>query len=179
MADPLDHRSFQEIFRSHREPVFRLLWRLTRDPHGAEDLLQETFVTFWRKRSQFRGDGSLGGYLRRIAFRTFLNARERMAVKKPPQSLDHAPEDASPSTAEKVAEEDAKSFLLAKIHEAVDHLPEGAREAFLLFRFEGLKVAEVAEVTGAPVKTVESRLKRAMELLAGRLRKHRDQLLTR
>jgi RNA polymerase sigma-70 factor (ECF subfamily) len=179
MVETLTRSQFQEIFRADRERIFRFLWRLTGDPHGAEDLLQETFVRFWRKQEQYRGEGSLAGYLGRIAFRTWQNSRARLAVKRPPLPLDRAPEGSAPGPEEQVDEEDARSFLVGKVREALDRLPENAREAFLLFRFEGLTVAQVAEVTGAPVKTVESRLRKATEVLAARLERHRDQFSSR
>ncbi|MEN8148529.1 MAG: RNA polymerase sigma factor [Planctomycetota bacterium] len=170
-----DRAKFREAFAGHREPIYRFLWRLAGNPHDAEDLLQETFVTFWRKRDQFRGDGSLGGYLRRIAYRTFLNSRSRIAAKNPPLSLDHAPvEPAAEGGEDDVADRDEQTFLLDRVREALATLPDAAREAFVLFRFEGLTVAQVSETMAAPNKTTESRLKRATELLAARLRKHRD-----
>lgn len=176
-AIDLDRVDFRETYECHRESVYRLLARLAGNPHDAEDLLQETFVTFWRKRSQFRGEGSLAGYLKRIAYRTFLNARSRIAARRPPVPLSPALEPADSGDA--VAEEDAKAFLRSRVKEALDTLPPEPREAFLLFRFEGMTVAEVAEVIDAPVRTVESRLKRATTLLAARLAKHRNLLLPR
>ncbi len=169
---------FREVFMAHREAVYRFAWRLTGRSHDAEDLTQETFVTFWRKRDQFRGEGSLAGYLRRIAWRTFLNSRARLSARHPPRPIEEAPE---PAAAEEAGAEtrDAREYLRRRVMEALESLPDMVRETFLLFRFEGMKVAEVAEVTGAPVKTVESRLKRAHEVLAARLSRYRDQLMPR
>ena len=59
----------------------------------------------------------------------------------------------------------------------LDVARNAAREAFVLFRFEGLTVAEVSRTMAAPVKTTESRLRRATELLSARLRKHRNTYL--
>ncbi len=168
---------FRDLFETHREPIFRLLWRLTGNPHDAEDLLQDTFVTYWRKRRQFRGEGSLLGYLRTIAFRTFLNARARKSAQNPPLPLLEGPDEREPGPEVGVDEEDLHRFLLQRVREAVDTLPEGAREAFLLYRFEGMSVAEVAATTSAPLKTVESRLRRAMELLTMRLKRYRHHLM--
>ena len=67
----------QSLFEEERDPLFRFLFRLTRHASDAEDLLQETFLTVWRKREQFEGRGSPQAYLRRTAYRLFLNARER------------------------------------------------------------------------------------------------------
>lgn len=175
MGRTLSRAEFRALFDEHRDPVYRFLWRLTRDPHQAEDLTQETFVTFWRKQEQFRDEGSLQGYLRRIGYRLYLNSRSRLSAARPPLSLSQAPEALSPGEEEEVDRKESREFLVSRVRAALDDLPERAREAFLLFRFEGLTVAEVANATSAPVKTVESRLKRAHEVLAGRLRQYRDQ----
>jgi RNA polymerase sigma-70 factor (ECF subfamily) len=177
MAEAKERTEFRRVFEAHRESVFRLLWRLTGNPHDAEDLTQETFVTHWRKRDRYRGDGSLEGYLRKIAFRRYLNSRSRLSARHPPVSLEEARLEADGRTEEVVEDADAKRYFLGRVREALDALPDRVREAFVLFRFEGLTVAAVADTTGAPVKTVESRLKRATELLSARLRKHRDQIL--
>jgi DNA-directed RNA polymerase specialized sigma24 family protein len=74
-----------------------------------------------------------------------------------------------------VERKDALGFLLGRVHDALAALPEGPREAFVMFRFEGMPVSQIAEVTGAPPKTVESRIPRATQLLAenlGALREH-------
>lgn len=179
MARDLGRDEFREAFERHREAVFRFLWRLAGNAHDAEDLLQETFVRFWRKGAQYRGEGHLLAYLRKIAFRTWQNANARLSARRPPLPLR---EEALPGTGggmEALEDRDARGFLRVRVREALRTLPQGAREAFLLFRFEGMKVAEVAEVTGAPVKTVESRLRRAHRHLADRLRRYKDQLLPR
>jgi RNA polymerase sigma-70 factor (ECF subfamily) len=176
MGQGFDRSQFRAAYETHREPVFRLLWRLTGNPHDAEDLLQETFVTFWRKAHQFRGDGSLVGYLRRIAFRTYLNSRARISAQRPPLPLRETADPGSQGPIEELDEQDTRRFLLQRVREALDGLPDGAREAFVLFRFEGLSVAEVAETTSAPLKTVESRLRRATQLLSRKLRKYEGHL---
>jgi len=167
---------FRELFESHREPIYRLLWRLAGNPHDAEDLLQETFVTYWRKRRQFRGEGSLLGYLRKIAFRTFLNSRQKMSAKRPPLPLLDQPDLTEAGPEQALDDEDTRRFLLQRVREALDTLPDGAREAFVLYRYEGMTVREVADTVEAPLKTVESRLRRAKELLTQRLRRYRDHL---
>ena len=179
MGKTFDRAEFRTLFNEHRDPVYRFLWRLTRDPHEAEDLTQETFVTFWRKQEQFRGEGSLQGYLRRIGYRLFLNSRSRLSAARPSLSLSQAPEASGPGDEVEVDRREYREFLVSRVLAALDTVPERAREAFLLFRFEGLTAAQVAEATEAPIKTVESRLKRAHELLSGKLRQYKDQFQSR
>ena len=168
---------FGRFFETHRDAIHRLLWRLTKNAADADDLLQETFLAAWRKRGQFAGRGSAEGWLRKTAFRLYLNQRTK---SKRRAALDDArgaptpgvvpPADAS------IDDREAAAFLLRRIDEAVDELPDEPREAFALFRFEGLTCVQIAEATQAPVKTVETRLRRATELLAAKVRRYRESL---
>ena len=65
---------------------------------------------------------------------------------------------------------ESDSYLAARVRDAIDALPPPMRESFVLFRFEGLTCAEIAAALGAPVKTIESRVRRATLLLGERLR---------
>ena len=166
------------MFEEHREPLFRFLFRLTRNASDAEDLLQETFLTIWRKRDQFVGtqgpgaSAAVGAYLRRTAYRLFLNARERSRRRD-----DLAPTTTGSEACDVPREPDDESerrevigFLASRVREALDGLPDVAREAFVMFRYEGLTCAQIADATGAPIKTIETRVGRATQLLAQKLR---------
>jgi len=170
---------FRALFHEQRDPLFRFLLRLTRDPSDAEDLLQETFLTVWKKRELYDGRGSAVGFLRRTAYRLFLNAHtvaRRRAPAQPAAAPVHADELAAPDDAAGASRERQETidFLVRQVRAALEELPEPTRTAFVLFRYEGLTCAEVAETQGAPLKTVETRVARATELLAQRLRAYRD-----
>lgn len=163
------------MFEEHRDALFRFLYRLTRNAPDAEDLLQETFLTCWRKREQFEGRGSAVGYLRQTGYRLYLNSRERrlrrdgLAPMVGEIDVAHEPD----------RDRDRKEvigFLGERVREALDGLPDAAREAFVLFRYEGLSCAEIAEAVGAPVKTIETRLGRATRLLSQKLRPYRHHM---
>src|SRR5262245_50452853 len=166
---PPDREGFRGLFEAHKDTVYRLLCRLSRDSHHAEDLLQETFVIVWRKRDQFRGDGSLQGWLRRIAYRTYLNARPRLERARVEAGLEVEPlaRGLGPDDAAQRLDRDA---ALATVRRAVDSLPEGWREPFVLFRYEGMSCAEVAEVLELTLKAVELRLARALRAVAEQVR---------
>lgn len=178
-GSPKDREAFRELFEAHREPVYRLLCRLVRDPHDAEDLLQETFVRLWRKRAQFRGDGSLAGYLRSIAYRTFLNARPRLGRGRAMGALPEEPVDGRRGPAREVERNDMERYLLARVRAVVDELPDSWREPFVLFRYEGLTCREVAEMTGLTPKAVEMRVSKALQRVAARLRDLRAEFTAR
>jgi len=161
---------FRRLFEEHRDTVFRFLYRLAGNRHDAEDLAQDTFVRLWRKREQFRGDGSLEGYVRRVAYRTFLNARTRLSRPRGPQMQEIEPVDGNPDPSESASKRDLKSFLLAHVRRAVDELPPSWREPFVLFRYEGMKLREIADTLGITPKAAEIRVARALDRVATRLR---------
>lgn len=169
----LDEARFRQLFREERDRTFGYLLRLTGRRADAEDLLQETFLTVWRKRDQFEGRGSLAGFLRRTAFRLFLNHKERNRRRR---ELAPAPEPErhEPAAVRGVARKDAVGFLMQRVQEQLAELPEPAREAFLLFRFEGLTCSAIADLTDTPVKTIESRVRRATQLLAASLSRYQE-----
>jgi RNA polymerase sigma-70 factor (ECF subfamily) len=171
-ALPVNGEDFQRLFEAHRDGVFRLLYRLAGNRHDAEDLTQDTFVRLWRKRAQFRGDGSVEGYLRRIAYRTFLNARPRLA-KGRGVAEDVEPVDTNSDPSENASRADLKRYLLANVRRAVDDLPPSWRDPFVLFRYEGLKLREIAETLGITPKAAEIRVARALERVVARLRELR------
>lgn len=181
----LDHGQFQCLFESERDRVFRLLYRLTGNAADADDLLQEAFLTAWRNREQFEGRGSAAGWLVRTAFRLYLDWRRKGARRlRIAGRVETWTDDASPaasrngSAAIGAETRDAHGFLLARVQEALASLPEGPREAFVMFRFEGMPVQEIAEITASPPSTVETRIRRATQILAEALRSHRDHLPT-
>ncbi len=162
---------FRQLFETQADALFRYLYRLARNRHDAEDLLQETFVQLWRKRGQFRGEGSFAGYVRRIAYRTFLNARSRLARRNGAVSLDSSPEplDSERGPAEAASRDDLEQFVLARVRQAVNALPDSLREPFVLFRFEGLRLKEVAAVLGITTKAAENRVARALHSVAAQV----------
>ncbi|MCG3133065.1 MAG: hypothetical protein HMLKMBBP_00157 [Planctomycetes bacterium] len=169
---------FDGLWRDHREAVFRFLCRLTRNAADAEDLLQETFLTVWRKQAQFEGRGSVAGWLKRTAFRLYLNEREKRTRRAELDERVGAPDPrtSAPPADREVARRDAVALLSKKVEEALRSLPDEPREAFVLFRMEGMSVAEIGELTGVPAKTAETRVRRATLLLAEMLSKHRRDL---
>jgi RNA polymerase sigma-70 factor (ECF subfamily) len=158
---------FRRVFESHADGVYRYLYRLAGDRHDAEDLLQETFARLWRKRAQYRGEGPLAGYLRRIAYRTYLNARTRIVRRRAQAPLDGIdPVDGNGCPSEIATREEEERRLHERVRLAIEALPDGWRDAFILFRFEGLAVKEIAKLLGLTPKAVEMRLARALKRVA-------------
>ena len=167
---PDDTEGFRRLYETHRTSIHRLLARLARDGHTADDLLQETFLTVWRKRAQYRGEGSVEGWMKTIAVRTYLNARPRLVRALAETGLPMAPPARPGVASDDVGGRIDRNALLAQVRAAVDGLPSGWREPFVLFRYEGLTCAQVAEMMGLSPKAVELRLARALRAVAERVR---------
>lgn len=174
--DSLDRASLRFLFDEQRDALFRFLYRLTRNASDADDLLQETFLMVWRKRDQFDGRGSAAGYLRTVAYRVFLNARQRTDRRAGLMAISDREAQTAPPVDQELEQTEAIEFLFARANEAIDRLSEEMREAFVLFRFEQMTCVQIAEVMDAPVKTIESRVRRASLLLAEKLKAYKDQL---
>jgi RNA polymerase sigma-70 factor (ECF subfamily) len=175
----LSEAQFRALFEAERDRTYRFLHRLCGQRADAEDLLQETFLTVWRKRDQFEGRGSGGGYVRRTAYHLYLNDRAKWRRRRelaPAHLKEGAPERTAAPAAQVAARKDAIDYLLARMHDAVDQLPDGAREAFILFRCEGLSCAEIAALSGETPSAIESRIRRATRTVAKSLAPHRAEL---
>lgn len=159
-----DHDAFNDIMRNHEDRVFSVCLRIMGGRDQAMDATQETFLTAFRKASQFKGDAALGTWIYRIAVNTCydqLRKQKRRRVEAIPDYLDpadHSAQDAVDSAA-----------LRPEIRAALAAIPSDFRAAVVLSDIEGMPLPEVAEVLGIPVGTVKSRVFRGRRLLAREL----------
>jgi len=133
--------SLDRIYRAHVHDLSRFLLFLSRDPHTAEDLVQETFFRAYLHLEQYRG-GSAKSWLFAIAYRVYLDhhrKHRRVVVKEQRFFAGMSAEPAQPD-ALIVREEIREIIRLLK------HLPEKQRIAVLLHDFHGLSQAEAAGV---------------------------------
>jgi RNA polymerase sigma-70 factor (ECF subfamily) len=157
-----DARAFEVLLDRHRPGVFRFLARLVDDRSRAEDLAQECFLRVveaagrWEPRARFRT------WLYAVA-RNLAADEARRAVHRRAQPLEAAAEIASDARPPDGAAADA--LARPRIDAAIAALPAEQREVFLLREYEDVPFAEIAAITGAPVPTVKSRMRYALEAL--------------
>jgi RNA polymerase sigma-70 factor, ECF subfamily len=156
-----DTAAFEKIFRLHQRRIYALCLRMTADPDKAESLTQDAFVRAWQKVKSYRGKGSFGGWMRRVAVNTVIeNSRSEARQRKRFRPLDDESDLAQKSG-------DVESQI--DLERAVASLPRGAREVFVLHDVEGFRHREIAEMTGLAVGTTKAQLHRARKLLMDRL----------
>lgn len=128
---------------------------LLRDRDAADDLVQDTLETALVRAGQWRGEGSLRGWLCRILLNRF---RDGLRRRRPAAVLALVPEPATPPQGE-------ARLALAEVHSAMGRLPEDQRAALLLVALEGMSLAEAARTLGCAEGTLASRLGRARTAL--------------
>jgi RNA polymerase sigma factor (sigma-70 family) len=155
--------SWDEIVSQHSARVYRLAYRLTGNPHDAEDLTQEVFVRVFRSLSTYT-PGTFEGWLHRITTNLFLDQARRKAKIRFDALADDADaripsRSASPDTAvmDGMFDEDVESALA--------ELPPTFRAAVVLCDIEGLTYEEIADVLDLKLGTVRSRIHRGRSML--------------
>ena len=171
-----DKMAFDMLVTKYERRLFRLVVRLVSNQSEAEDVVQETFIKAYRALPQFRGDSAFYTWLYRIGINTarnFLDARG----KQVPLSVDMRAEDfAFHEEGEYLRDIETPESLLASkqvsqtVSMAMDELPDDLRTALSLREIEGLSYDEIASVMACPIGTVRSRIFRARESIATRLR---------
>ncbi len=161
-----DGDAFAVLLRRHGPMVMGVCRRVLTNPHDAEDAFQATFLVFARKAGSVTTPNALGGWLYRVAYRTALEARARIARR-------HATErQVTDMPHPRVTPEDDWRELLPALDRELDRLSDKYRLPIVLCELEGRSRREVAAQLGIPEGTVSSRLAYARKLLARRLARH-------
>ena len=171
-----DKRAFELLVMKYQRKLARLLSRMVRDPAEIEDIAQESFIKAYRALPQFRGESAFYTWLYRIAVNTaknYLVARGRRAPTTTEFNAEEAEgfEDAEllRDIATPEAELQTKQIANA-VNKAVEALPEELRTAITLREIEGLSYEEIAQMMDCPIGTVRSRIFRAREAIAEKIR---------
>ena len=174
-----DKRAFEMLVVKYQRRIERLIGRMVRDVDLVADIAQETFIRAYRALPQFRGESAFYTWLYRIAVNTAKKAM--MELNRDPVIAESAfaarEEDDETSRAEhELSHGETPEALLASkeiaatVNAAIDALSEDLRQAITLREIEGLSYEEIAEVMNCPIGTVRSRIFRAREAIAARLR---------
>jgi RNA polymerase sigma-70 factor (ECF subfamily) len=175
-----DQRAFEMLVVKYQRRIERLVGRMVRDTDLVADIAQETFIRAYRAMPQFRGDSAFYTWLYRIAVNTAKKAL--MDLKRDPVLTESAlyaggDDDDETSRVERELTDGAtpeamlaSKEIAATVNAAIEALSEDLRQAITLREIEGLSYEEIAEVMNCPIGTVRSRIFRAREAIATRLR---------
>lgn len=175
-----EQKAFELLVLKYQKRVERLVARMVRDVDAVPDITQETFIRAYRALHQFRGDAQFYTWLHRIAMNTARKAL--LDMKRNPTLSDAALSGSSedddetflrqnePTTQETPEAIYAAKEIAHAVNEAIDALPEELRRAITLREIDGMSYEEIAELMQCPIGTVRSRIFRAREAVAGKLR---------
>ena len=155
-----DPDAFGELFRRHRDRMWAVALRTTRNRELASDCVQDAFISAFRRAESYRGDAAVTTWLHRIVVNACL---DRLRRDKPTTELPEY---------DLLDKRDAEGSVDTRldVREALDRLPEGQRLALILVDMHGLSVAEAAAVLDVAEGTVKSRCSRGRDAMAELLR---------
>ena len=150
--------TWEDIVRVHSARVYRLAYRLTGNPHDAEDLTQEVFVRVFRSLSSYT-PGTFEGWLHRITTNLFLDGarrKQRIRFEGLADEMAHRLPGSEPTPAEAFDD----THLDDDVQAALKALPPEYRAAVVLCDIEGFSYEEIAATLGVKLGTVRSRIHR-------------------
>ena len=171
-----DKHAFDQLVSKYQRKLGRLLSRFIRDPAEVEDVSQEAFIKAYRALPSFRGDSAFYTWLYRIGINTAKNYLVAQGRRAPTLTEFDSEEAETFESADQLRDINTpESLLLSKqigetVNGAIDALPEELRTAIVLREIEGLSYDEIASMMDCPIGTVRSRIFRAREAVALKLR---------
>jgi len=157
---------FEVLMRRHNERIYRAARAIVRDDREAEDVMQQAYVNAYAHLRQFDGRAKFSTWLTRIAVNEALARARKQGRYEPFDEQAPAAGDIFMSTQQADPERQAFARELGSLLEsAVDALPDGTREVFMLREVEGLSTAETADCLGVSEDVIKTRLSRARAAL--------------
>ncbi len=161
-----DEKAFHDLFSKLSKPLIYFSYRILRDQPAAENIVQDVFLKIWQNRERIDPEQNLKTYMYTSVKNESLKFLRRLETERKYEpevssglSLYRTPDD------ELVNKEFSNSF-----YEAIDGLPEKCRAVFRMAKFDELKYAEIAEIMGISIKTVENQMGRAFKILRENLK---------
>jgi RNA polymerase sigma-70 factor, ECF subfamily len=169
-----DQQSFEELISRYSTKAFSLATRLTRSQEDAEEVLQDVFVTVFRKIDGFEGKSSFSSWLYRVTVNSAL-----MKLRKRRQDQSVPMEDVLLQVVNKASTQSTyftegeagrtRAEVSQALEEAILSLPDEYRPVFVLRDIDGLSSKEVSKILNLSVPAVKSRLHRSRLMLRKKL----------
>ena len=171
-----DKQAFEMLVEKYQRKLARLLSRFIRDPAEVEDVTQEAFIKAYRALPAFRGDSAFYTWLYRIGINTAKNYLMAMGRRAPTSTEVEAEEAEGFEEGEQLRDINTPESLLLSneiartVNSTIEQLPEELRTAIQMREIEGMSYEDIAKAMDCPIGTVRSRIFRAREAIAERLR---------
>jgi len=161
---------FEEIFRKYHEALLVYAQKFVGDEHAALDVVQDVFIQVWEKKKPGMNEENLKAYLfSSVKNGCFNYLKHEKVVSRYRDRQSDIMAKAEFRYYESIEKSLIEQETIMKIHDAINSLSDVYREVIELSRFEGLKNKEIAERLNIPLRTVETRLFRALSALREKL----------
>ena len=156
-----DQSAFSSIFKAYYKDLVMFAFIFTKDSGEAEDAVQEIFVHLWEKRRELKLHGSLKSYLLKSVQNYCIDGIRRCKVRE---------QFAGEIDMQSLYVNDTEDYilytdLLNQIDRLLAQMPDGVAETFRMNRFDGMKYQEIAQQLNVSLRTVESRISKALRIL--------------
>jgi RNA polymerase sigma-70 factor (ECF subfamily) len=167
---------FDFLIQKYRKPIINFMYRMTRNQAVAEELAQEVFLRVYRSRETYRAEARFSTWLYRIAINT---GRNWLASNSRRPSAPNAYENEDGETfneTDNLTDNNTPESAMASreiaetVNKSIEDLPEDLRTAIVLREIEGMSYEDIAATMNCPIGTVRSRIFRARESIAAKLR---------
>jgi RNA polymerase sigma-70 factor (ECF subfamily) len=152
-----DTQAFERLYHRHVSRIHSLARRMI-GSEEADEVTQDVFVRAWQKLGSFRGEAAFGTWLHRVAINVILGRRKQLGIRRE-RFVDGEKVIGQLSSNPKSAE------IAVDFESAMEFLPDGAQQVFVLHDVEGFKHDEIAEMLGITSGTSKSQLHRARMIL--------------
>ncbi len=176
LAKKGDERAFTKLVRRYEQTVYGFAYKVCRDPHKAQQSLQDTFINVYRKLNQFNGRSKFSTWLYSIVANNCLMNRRKRKLDDILESLDEPPDGEDENVQKQLQSWDdtpAEKLMNKELREhldgAIQKLPEEYRVVFVLRDLEGKTAEETAKILQLSVPAVKSRLRRSRVFLRSEL----------
>ncbi len=171
-----DKQAFELLVAKYQRKLARLLSRFIRDPAEVQDVAQEAFIKAYRALPSFRGDSAFYTWLYRIGINTAKNYLVALGRRAPTTTEFDSEEAENFDDGDQLRDVNTpEAELMSKqiastVNQTMEELPEELRTAITLREIEGMSYEDIASAMNCPIGTVRSRIFRARETIATRLR---------
>ena len=148
------------LYERHNKNLFSYFYRMTRDKHLSEDLVQNAFIKIMRYHQNFSGEGQFIYWMYSIARNMWIDQYRKKDVMKQSKELDDKDAEVLHFNNNGEEEKEERKKILEV---ALNELSEDKREAIVLSRYHGLTYHEIAEICSSTENTIKSRIKRGID----------------
>ena len=160
-----DQSAFEILFTTFKTRLHHSLFKVLRNYHETEDIVQQAFLRAWEKIDTFKGNSNFYTWLYRIGFNlaiTKINSSREMQLDESFES--------TLSSSSNIEDTLESKELYVTVKNLLDEIPEEQRTAYVLCEVDTKNYEEIAQITGVPVGTVRSRIFRARQYLMENLK---------